>query len=99
MEDDGMRRRLARATITYGHETAERLTVVVAGQYRTTPAGKVSITVGRVTLCTITLKSARGSCTLSATRLRPGTYRITATYAGSADFARSTTTKTLKVVA
>ena len=34
-------------------------------------------------VCVITLRSGAGSCTLPARALRPGTYRLTATYDGS----------------
>lgn len=80
---------LARTTITYGHEATERLTVTVAPQFRGTPAGKVVIKAGTTTVCTIALKAGRGSCTLTARQLRPGIYRLTASYAGSVDFTPS----------
>jgi hypothetical protein len=47
----------------------------------------------------ITLRSGRGSCTLAAFRLSPGTYRLTAAYPGSPDFGGSASpAKTLTVV-
>lgn len=90
---------LARATVTYGHERAERLSVSARARYSGTPSGKVTVTAGRTTVCTITLKSARGSCRLGSRTLRPGTYHLVATYPGSANFDRSSSTaKTLKVI-
>ena len=47
----------------------------------------------------ITLKSAKGSCALSAHQLKAGTYHLVASYPGSADFGKSAATaKTLTVV-
>jgi hypothetical protein len=47
----------------------------------------------------ITLSSGKGSCTLSAKRLKVGTYRLVATYGGSTNFKGSTSAKeTLTVV-
>jgi hypothetical protein len=63
------------------------------------PAGKVTVEAGSAALCAITLRSGRGSCTLTARRLRPGTYRVTAAYHGSPDFARSVSrAKTVTVI-
>ncbi len=90
---------LSATKVTYGHEQSERLTVSVAPQYSGTPTGKVTIKSGTVTVCTITLASGKGSCTLTATRLTAGTAHLTATYTGSTDFAGSTSAaKTLTVV-
>jgi hypothetical protein len=46
------------------------------------PTGKVRVTTGKTTLCVITLKSAKGSCTLSPAQLKPGAYTVVATYLG-----------------
>ena len=63
------------------------------------PAGTVTVKAGSATLCVITLRSGPGSCTLTARVLRPGTYRVTAAYPGSPDFAPSVSpAKTLTVV-
>jgi Bacterial Ig-like domain (group 3) len=85
--------------ITYGREHGERLAVSAAPQYGGTPAGTVRVTSGRTTICTIRLASGKGSCLLSARQLRKGTYHLTATCGGSADFGGSTSAaKTVTVV-
>ena len=86
--------------VTYGHEQAEVVSVTVSPQYSgTTPTGRVTITEPGTTLCVITLSSGKGSCRLSAKRLKAGAYRLVATYGGSKDFDRSASAKeTLTVV-
>ena len=91
---------LSTRTIQAGHETAERLTVkvspVITGSG--TPRGQVTIKAGTTTLCVITLSNATGSCRLSPSKLRPGTYHLTAHYAGVIPFTASTSpSKTLTV--
>ena len=90
---------LSASTVIYGQEQAERVSVAVTAKAGGPPAGKVTVTAGSATLCVITLRSGRGSCTLTAFGLSPGTYRLTAAYPGSPDFARSASpAKTLTVV-
>jgi hypothetical protein len=50
-------------------------------------------------LCTITLPSGRGTCTLSPKKLKPGTYYPVATYGGSTNFKGSTSVKEVFTVA
>ena len=53
---------LAKTTITYGHENAEKFTVSVSGTTGNVLAtGKVTVKVGRTTLCTITLSRGSGA--------------------------------------
>jgi hypothetical protein len=53
---------------------------------------------GAATVCTISLASGHGTCTLAAAKFPPGTTRLTATYNGSTDFSASTSAaKTLTV--
>ena len=73
---------LSARSVRYGHEQSERITVTVVPRYGGTPAGTVKVRAGHVTVCDITLAPGRGSCRLSARQLRPGTYRLTAAYAG-----------------
>ena len=80
---------LSAAKVTDGREQAERASVVVTAKTGGRPAGKVTVKAGSATLCIITLRSGKGACTLTARRLRPGRYRLTAAYPGSADFAPS----------
>ena len=90
---------LSASTVTYGQEQAERVSVTVTAKTGGPPAGKVTVSTGSATLCAITLRSARGSCTLTARRLGPGTYRLTAAYPGGPDFASSVSrAETLTVV-
>jgi hypothetical protein len=102
--------KLSARKVTYGHEQTEHLSVTVSPQYSgSTPTGTVTVTESTTTLCTFTLSSAKGSCTLSATEFGPGTYGLVATYGGSADFdgsasveesftvAKETTKTTLKL--
>ena len=90
---------LSAAKVTDGREQAERVSVAVTAKTGGPPAGKVTVRAGSAALCVITLRSGKGSCTLTARRLRPGTYRLAAAYPGSPDFARSASrAKTLTVV-
>jgi hypothetical protein len=79
---------LAAAKITYGHEIAEKISVSVRPE-ADDPKGKVVVKAGKTTVCVIALGSAKGSCKLTAKQLKPGTYAITATYAGAPGFRSS----------
>jgi hypothetical protein len=93
---------LSKATITYGRETAEKMTVTISAPTQNSATGKVTIRAGQTTICVITLKpgnQSNGSCTLKAAQLRPGTYHLTASYPGDFDYVGSASSlKTLKVV-
>jgi hypothetical protein len=89
---------LSAAKVTYGHEQAERLTVTVTSHNSGTPGGKVTIKTGRTTVCTITLASGRGHCTLTPRQLRRGTYRLIASYPGSSHFTGSASARKTLVV-
>ena len=80
---------LSAARVTYGREQAERLAVTVTPQYGGTPGGTVTVKSGTTTVCVITLASGKGSCTLTASKLRTGTYTLVAAYPGSSDFTSS----------
>jgi Bacterial Ig-like domain (group 3) len=80
---------LSARKVTYGDEQAVRVSAAVTAQTGALPAGKVTVTAGSATLCVITLRSGRGSCRLTARRLRPGTYGLTAAYPGSPDLVSS----------
>lgn len=81
---------LSATTVKAGHERAERLTVRVKGPGGSAPSGKVTVKARSATLCVITLKGGTGSCMLSARRLPPGRYKLTASYGGGTAFAGST---------
>ncbi|MCW2932175.1 MAG: hypothetical protein JWM19_3137 [Actinomycetia bacterium] len=91
---------LAKSAVTYGHETAEKLTVSVSRIRGVYPYGKVTVKAGSKTVCIITLRSGHGSCTLSAKALKAGTYHLVASYPGNAIYlASASASKPLKVVA
>jgi Bacterial Ig-like domain (group 3) len=90
---------LSAGKITVGHEQAERLSVGLAPQFGGVPAGTVTVAAGSTTICVITLKAGKGSCTLTASKLKAGTYHLVATYHGGTDFKGSSSgAKTLTVV-
>jgi hypothetical protein len=89
---------LARTKVTYGDESAARVSVAVRPRYSGTPSGSVTVKAGTITICVIRLRSARGTCSPPAARLSAKSARLIATYSGSADFgASSSTAKTLAV--
>jgi Bacterial Ig-like domain (group 3) len=89
---------LSTSSVTLGRERAERLVVAVAPQFGGTPAGTVRLKSGTRTICTIVLRSGKGSCTLTAKELKPGTYRLIASYPGKGGFTGSASApRTLRV--
>jgi hypothetical protein len=84
---------LSPGSLTYGHEQAERLAVKVSPRYRGTPGGRVTVKAGGAIVCVITLSGGKGSCTMTAKRLPPGTYSLVASYPGNTDFTASTSGK------
>jgi Bacterial Ig-like domain (group 3) len=89
---------LSTGSVRSGHEQAERLSVQVRPAIGGTPAGQVTIKAGSVTVCVVTLNFGKGTCTLSASKLRPGTYLLAARYGGKSPFAASASArKTLTV--
>ena len=77
------------AKVTFGHEQRERITVTVSPQRNGKPSGTVTVKAGNSTLCTFSLSSGKGGCTLSAKRLSVGKHSLTASYAGSVGFSGS----------
>jgi len=81
-------------SVSYGDEQVARFHVTVSPQYPgTTPDGTVTIRESTTTLCTIQLRSARGSCRLAATTLPRGNYHLAATYNGNPNFDPSKSAK------
>jgi hypothetical protein len=80
---------LSAATVRYGHEQAEHLSVTVSPKYAGTPAGTVTIKAGKTAICTITLSHGNGSCKVSSKALRPGVHKLVAAYQGDMNFAAS----------
>jgi hypothetical protein len=92
--------KLSSKKVTYGDEQAEHLLITVSPQLQgSVPTGTVTIKASTTTLCEITLKSSKGSCTLSPKKLKAGTYRLVATYGGSTNFKGSTSAKETLTVA
>lgn len=90
---------LSRSTVTYGHESAGKLTASIGRIGNTTFSGdKITIKAGAVTVCTVTLKNNSGNCTLSNTKLKKGSYTLVASFPGNADLLASSARKPLKVV-
>jgi hypothetical protein len=94
---------LAPATVTYGQEQAEHLSVTVTPAHGGTPTGTVTVLSGRAPVCVITLAAAnggaQGSCTLAATKLPVGSAPLSATYPGDRSYGGSISApKTLTVV-
>ena len=90
---------LSRATLSFGHESVENLSVKVSAQSSgLAPAGSVTIRAAGTALCLIRLSNGKGSCNLASKQLRARGYAITATYNGSKSFERSVSSlKTLTV--
>jgi hypothetical protein len=84
---------LSPATITFGSEQAENITVFVGG-IDGPPTGQVSIQSGgghrAIPICTVNLNNGTANCTLTASQLAVGSYQLTATYSGDDLFAAST---------
>ena len=69
---------LSAASVVYGHEQAERVSVNVDDVFGSAPAGTVPVKAGNTAACTITLKARKGSCTVPATKFGSGTVSVTA---------------------
>jgi len=74
--------KLSAATVKYGHEQSEKLSVSVHPRTGGTAGGKVTVIAGATTICVIKLASGKGSCRLTAKKLKPGSYRLTGIYSG-----------------
>jgi len=97
--------RMSHATITSGHENAEKLTVPVSHVGSTYATGKVTLEAvgksGVTTLATVYLYKGTATFTFKASQLKPGTYYLMALYSGDGNYAPSGTVKgkyVLKVV-
>jgi hypothetical protein len=99
-ESPGASAALARstATVQFGHEQSERLTISVKPETGGTPAGDVTIKAGQRTLATVPLTNGQAAWTMPAKILRPGTYRLTGTYTSSNGYDPATTGKRTLVV-
>ena len=86
---------LSASKVTYGSEQLEHFSVTVSPSYSgLVPNGTVVVMKSTTTLCTITLSSAKGSCSLKSNELPSRTFSVYANYAPSPNFAGSTSFKT-----
>jgi hypothetical protein len=90
---------LSAAKVNFGQEQAAKLAVTVTPQTGGTPAGTVTIKAGTTTLTSVGLTAAKGSFTLPAKRLKPGTYQLTASYASSNGYDSDTSAQAKLTVA
>jgi hypothetical protein len=90
---------LSAAKVNYGQEQAAKLAVTVTPQTGGTPAGTVTIKAGTTTLTSVGLTAAKGSFTLPAKQLKPGTYQLTASYASSNGYDSDTSAQAKLTVA
>jgi hypothetical protein len=80
---------------TYGNEQAEYFSVTVSPSYTgPVPNGTVVVMKSTTKLCTITLSSAKGSCSLTSEELPARTFSVYANYSANASFVASTSFKT-----
>ncbi len=79
---------LSAERIVHGQENRERLSITVKALYGV-PSGEAVIAAGKTTVCTLTLRSGKASCTLRARQLKAGSYQLQARYSGSSIFATS----------
>jgi hypothetical protein len=79
---------LSKTSIAVGSEKKLKLSVTVKPQTSGSPTGMVTIRVGKNTVCSLQLSSqGTGTCSpTSNTLLKPGGYRLVASYSGSAKF-------------
>jgi predicted outer membrane repeat protein len=94
--------------VTKGHEQTELFTVTVLPAVKGgRPGGTVSILSGADVVCTVTLKQVpgskavafRGTCSPTPSKLKSGTYKLSAVYNTSGVYASSASaTKSLRVV-
>jgi len=90
---------LSPATVTYGHEQAERLSVQITPAHGGTPTGTVTVKKNASTVCVIKLSAAKGSCTLAAQALQPGSPALIAVYSGDHSYQGSASAAEKLIVA
>jgi hypothetical protein len=89
---------LSAATVRYGHEQDEKISVSVTSRTGGRPGGRVIVATQQGTLCVITLANGKGGCTLTAKKLPVGSYTARASYAAGNTYAGSASgTKSLTV--
>jgi hypothetical protein len=71
---------LSAGTVTFGHEQSEKFSVAVHAANGEPATGAVTVRNGSAVVCTITLSVGAGSCRPTASKLKPGTYKLVARY-------------------
>lgn len=80
----------AAGSVGYGAEDTDTFTVTVAAPGAPAPpGGKVAVKTGGTTLCTVTLADGTGTCTMTATKLEPGSYGLSAAFPGAPGYSSS----------
>lgn len=89
--------RLSSARLTYGKEQSERISVTLAPSLA---SGSVTIKASNILVCRISFtKGSTKTCALTSKKLAPGSYKVVASYGGSANASPSISAfKTLSVV-
>ena len=89
---------LSAGSAFYGNEESLTIKVAVAPQFTGTPTGKVKITAGQTTLCTVQLSGGTGTCSpASPTVLSAGKATLVASYPGDPGFNASAADAALTV--
>jgi hypothetical protein len=92
--------KLSLKKVTYGDEQVESISVAVSPQHSgSMPTGTVTINATATTLCTLKLSSGKGWWTMSAKKLKAGTYHLVATYGGNKNYQGSTSAKVTLTIA
>ena len=86
------------AMVKFGQEQLAQLTINVKPKTGGTPAGTVTISAGQTTLAVVPLNRGKATWTFPPKKLRPGTYRLTATYASTNGYDPVTSAKKKFVV-
>jgi hypothetical protein len=89
---------LSAGSVSYGNEKSLTIKVTVAPQFTGFPSGKVKVTAGQTTLCTVQLSTGTGTCSpASPTILSAGKATLVASYPGDPGFNSSSGDATLTV--
>jgi hypothetical protein len=76
--------KLSASTVTSGHEKSLKFSVTVHAVFGGRPTGKVRISDGKKTVCTVSLVKGKGTCSPAAGNTIPvGKYSVTASYTGN----------------
>jgi Bacterial Ig-like domain (group 3) len=76
--------KLSASAVTFGHEKSLKFSATVRALFGGRPTGKVAISDGKKTVCTVKLVNGKGTCSPSSSTLIPaGKYSITGSYSGN----------------